>query len=567
MRPPDRTALERHDRLVEALCRTLRRPGEPPPLRLETHLSSVIVAGGHAWKLKKPVSLGFVDFATRARRLACCLDEVRLNRRLAPALYLGVVEVTGSAQAPAFGPALEADGAGEPAVWMRAFDQQALWANRVPAGQVDPDEARAFGLAIGEFHRDRAARCADSPHGSTAAVRTRVLENFDALCSLAHVLPATAAAALPALRERTEATLDAQAARIDARHRAGFVRECHGDLHLGNIVTIDGVAVAFDCLEFDESLRTVDVASEVAFAMMDLEHAGRRDLAFAFLDGWMQATGDTGAVPLLDLFRTYRALVRAKVSAIAADQQQRLHPGESGRAGRAADAAASYLALAGVFSPPPDAPAAGPPWLVVTHGLSGSGKSVLAGVLAAQAGAVRLRSDSERKRLAGRDPVDRSGAHGAMYRPEARDAVYDRLAEQARDVLQARRDVIVDASFLARRQRERFAALAREAGARFAILDLQAPAAVLRQRLAARAARGDDPSDADLAVLELQLRTREPLDETERSRALVHRHDDPLEPPAVLAAWRRFAATDPARAARSPPTGPAAGPHAPEGPS
>jgi len=292
-------------------------------------------------------------------------------------------------------------------------------------------------------------------------------------------------------------------------------------------VTIDGEALAFDCLEFDASLRTIDVANEVAFAMMDLQHAGRPDLAFAFLDGWLEATGDFAAVPLLDHYRAYRAMVRAKVAAIRAAQSGARGPDP---------ACAGYLALGGAF----DERAA--PVLVVMHGLSGSGKSVLSATLAAAIGAVRLRSDVERKRRLGLAPADRRGAHGAMYAPAARDAVYDTVAGLAGPLLEAGWPVVVDASFLSHAQRARFRALAVKAGAGFAIADLQAPEAVLRARLAARAAAGGDPSDADGAVLDAQLRAHEPLDASERALAFVHRADDPTGPDAVAAAWHRFAA-------------------------
>jgi predicted kinase len=177
------------------------------------------------------------------------------------------------------------------------------------------------------------------------------------------------------------------------------------------------------------------------------------------------------------------------------------------------------------------------------HGLSGSGKSVLSAVLAGAIGAVRLRSDVERKRLRGMATADRSGAHGAMYASTARDAVYDRLAEVSRRLLAAGQPVVVDASFLSRGQRRRFAELARDVGAAFTIADLQAPEAVLRARLAARTARGTDASDADQAVLDAQLRSHDPLDDAERTVAFVHRADDRLEPAAVAAAWRAFAPT------------------------
>ena len=572
----DADPLAQHARLVDALCRSLAAPGAEA-LHLDTHLSSVIVTERHAYKLKKPVSLGFVDFTDPQARRAACELELRLNRRLAPALYLGVVPILGSIDAPRLGaplstadaptqlaPASDAADAGpvlEHAVWMRCFPQSALWAHRVPAGEVGAGEATALGATIGAFHRDRATRCPGSPHGGSPALRALMHDNVDALRAPALGADEATLGTLASLARVADERLSRLAATLDARNRDGFVRECHGDLHLGNVVTIDGVAVPFDCLEFSEALRTIDVADEVAFAMMDLQHAGRPDLAGAFLDGWLEATGDFDAVALLDHFRACRALVRAKVAAIHALQSAPRGDDGAG-AGRgtgatatatvgrpraaaeeactsptgAGSACAGYLRLAAGFGV-----RTAPPVLVVMHGLSGSGKSALSAVLAAAIGAPRVRSDVERKRLRGLAVADRSGAHGAMYTGAARDAVYDRLADVAQRVLEAGWPIVVDASFLSRAQRLRFRGLAAAAGATFAIADLQAPEPVLRARLAERAALGADPSDADPAVLDAQLLAHEPLDDAERAIAFVHRAGDSLAPAAVAAAWRAFA--------------------------
>jgi hypothetical protein len=540
-RPGTEDALARHGRLVDALCRLLAAPGDAP-LRVETHISSVIVTPRYAYKLKKPVSLGFVDFSDPGVRRAACAEEVRLNRRLAPALYLGVVPIEGTADAPRLGAPMLLSQAAPPdagqtaplpehAVWMRSFPQSALWERRVPAGEVSAAQAAALGAVIGAFHRDRATPCPGSPHGSARAVGARMRDNFAALRVPAMGADAGTLRALETLASEAEARFARLATTLDARNRDGFVRDGHGDLHLGNIVTIDGVGVPFDCLEFDAALRTSDVADEIAFAMMDLQHAGRADLAWAFLDGWLEATGDFDAVPLLDHYRAYRAMVRAKVAALRALQSA--PPASPTGPG---SACAGYLRLAGDFGA-----RSAPSVLVAMHGLSGSGKSVLSAVLAGAIGAVRLRSDVERKRLRGMATADRSGAHGAMYASAARDAVYDRLAEVSRRLLAAGQPVVVDASFLSRGQRQRFAELARDVGAAFTIADLQAPEAVLRARLAARTARGTDASDADQAVLDAQLRSHDPLDDAERTVAFVHRADDRLEPAAVAAAWRAFA--------------------------
>jgi hypothetical protein len=518
-----------HDRRAAALRAVLQVAGEAPPLRLDTHVSTVLITPGLAFKLKRPVRLPFVDLTDLAARRRLCIEEVRLNRRLAPSLYLGVVSIVGPVERPALGEAWAVDdGAPEPrwppgaelAVRMRAFAQAGLWSNRVPAGEVSQDEARALGATIGAFHRDRAARRPGSPFGTAAAFRARSLANFDALLAS---LDGSGRERLARLRRDAERRHARLAALRDARDRDGFVRDGHGDLHLGNVTTVDGVAVPFDCLEFDEALRIGDVADEVAFATMDLRHAGRPDLGAALLDGWLHETGDFDAVALLDEGEAYRAAVRAKVAALDA----------------ARDAACGGAARRDAYLHTAESTGTrAVPVLVAMHGLSGSGKSRVSAVLAAGIDAVRLRSDVERKRERGLGPLSRAGMHGAMYAPAARDAVYARLAALARGLLGCGRSVVVDASFLDRDRREAFAALAAEAGTGFVVVDVRAPEAVLRERLAARAAAGADASDADLAVLDAQLRAYRAPGEDEGARTL--RWDATAEPSreAIEAAWR-----------------------------
>ncbi len=513
-------ALALHERRTAALAAALAAPGQACVLRLDTHVSTVLVAAPLAYKLKRPVALPFVDLTDPARRRELCVDEVRLNRRLAPSLYLGVVPILGPPDRAEPGAAWAVDDGSSPPGWapgtelavlMRAFDQAALWSHRVPAGLVSQDEARALGATLGAFHRDRAVRVRSSPHGSAQAFRARALDNLETLSAL------TGAAhrdLLARLRRDVAARHARLAALRDLRDRDGFVRDGHGDLHLANVVTIDGVPVPFDCLEFDAALRIGDVADEVAFATMDLRHAGRTDLAAALLDGWLQETGDVDAVALLDEGEAYRAAVRAKVAALDAARDP---------SGAGAPRCAGYLRTAA------DTGRRAPPVLVAMHGLSGSGKSVVSAVLAAVIDAVRLRSDVERKRDGGRD--------GALYAPAAREAVYARLAMLSRRLLGWGRSVVVDASFLEGARRRAFAALAADAGADFVVVDVRAPEPVLRARIAARAAAGVDPSDADLAVLDAQLRAYRPPGDDEAARTLRWDATAAPTPGAVAAAW------------------------------
>ena len=516
-----------HERRVRALRAALALEEGAEPLRIDTHISTVLITPTRAVKLKRPVSLGFVDLTDAGRRRALCAIEVELNRRLAPDLYLGLAPIIEGPDGVRLGdmlpehePQASGDAGPELAVVMRAFDQASLWSNLVPAGGVGLDDARALGHTIGEFHRDRARRCPDSPYGSAARFRRQVLDNLDTLRGL------PAAPGESARLDAIDAAARSRHARLaplrDARNHDGFVRDGHGDLHLANIVTIAHRAVPFDCLEFDEGLRTVDVADDLAFAVMDLRHVGRHDLGWALVDGWLEATGDVDALALLDDGVAYRAMVRAKIAALSARGSPTGADERCQRYLRTAEAAGEH----------------GPKVLVAMHGLSGSGKSVVSAVLAALAGAPRLRSDVERKRLFGLEATDHRGAHGVMYAAPARDAIYDHLAELAARVLAFGTSVVVDASFLEHGHRARFAALAAACGARFVLVDLQVPEPLLRARLVARAARGTDPSDADTRVLELQLRTYEPLDDTEQAGALVLGPQLAPTPEAIGAAWR-----------------------------
>jgi aminoglycoside phosphotransferase family enzyme/predicted kinase len=512
--------------MVRALREGLRGCDGPAPLWLETHISHVLVAPPFAYKFRKPVRLPFLDFTSLALRERDCREELRLNRRLAPALYRDVVTVCGTPDAPRLADAGSSTAAGpvlDYAVRMQSFEQSDLWEQRVPEGRVGAEEAEQLARTLAAFHVDGAAVEIDCPHATPQAIRALVRANLEGLDDDAG---AARQAALAALRDEEARRFERLAPVFAQRNRDGFVRECHGDLHLGNVVTLAGVATPFDCIEFNASMRWMDVMSEVAFMAMDLEHAGRPDLAFRFLNAYLDVTGDHAGLAVFDYYRSYRATVRAKVAALRAAQSAPT------QAGPLRDASARYLALAASFGRTPR------PVLAITHGLSGSGKSALSTVLAGEIGAIRLRSDLERKRQRGLAPLARGGAQTALYTQAARDETYARLAALATDVLSAGMPVIVDATFLQRAQRAAFAALAERCAVPFVVIDLQAPADLLRERVAARRARDDDASDADAAVLQRQLDTHEPLRPDEPGRVFVHDARQPLSAQALRRAWR-----------------------------
>jgi aminoglycoside phosphotransferase family enzyme/predicted kinase len=514
-------------RLVAALQRPecYPHPVAGTPRIVETHISWVILTGEYAYKIKKPVDLRFVDFSTLARRRRYCREELRLNRRLAPELYLEVVAIGGEPGAPRIGgdgPALEY------AVRMREFPQQRLASRALAAGAFGAPEIDALADLLARFH-ERAAIAPQAGHlGTPGAVLGAALQNFDQMLPLA---PAPGdREALRALRGWTEREHAARREAFAARKAGGFVRECHGDLHLRNIVLLDGRPVPFDGIEFNEALRWIDVMSEIAFLAMDLEDRGRRDLAWRFVNRYLDATGDYAGIEVLRFYLAHRALVRAKVHLLRS-RQPRLARGEKSRL---ALAFRHYLRLAGRYAVPEQAA------LIVTHGLSGCGKTTAAQALLEQLGAVRLRSDLERKRLHGLAPLAASGSAVAsgIYTRDASAALYRRLGQLAGRALAAGFPVIVDAAFLRRAEREAFRAVAERLDVPFLILDFRAPLAVLRARVAARRSRGNDASEADLAVLEHQISARDPLTPAEMARAL------PLDAalPAPADAWRAVAA-------------------------
>ncbi|HWR77663.1 MAG TPA: AAA family ATPase [Thiobacillus sp.] len=468
-----------------------------PVRMIETHISHLLLTGEFAYKVKKPLNLGFLDFSSLDKRLHACEEEVRLNRRLAPAIYLGVVPITGTPAAP------RVNGAGEAfeyAVKMRQFPPDATLDRLQAQGRLTARQIEAIATTLARFHLQDCARAgADSPWSSPEKVWQPVEQNFLQIAArLADVADRQQLDALQRWSETEHARLTPL---MTARKRDGFVRECHGDLHLGNLAWVDDQLLVFDCLEFNPGLRWIDIQSEVAFCYMDLVQRGHADWAWLFLNAWLEQTGDYAGLALLRYYAVYRALVRAKVSAIRSAQTS----------GPERDAALAevrtLLNLASTLTHPL------PLRLDITHGLSGSGKTTVTQTLMQTPGAIRLRSDVERKRLAGLDALARSGSGVGqnLYAADATRRTYDHLARLAGEILDAGWPVIVDATFTARWQRDLLRETARVRDVEFHILDFPVPVATLRERILKRARAGNDASDADLAVLQHQLNTEEPL--------------------------------------------------------
>ena len=467
---------------------------------IETHISWVILTGDFAYKIKKPINLGFLDFSTLEKRLQCCHEELRLNSRLAAEIYLEVVPITGSPEQPVLSGTGEAI---EYAVKMVQFPQQAQLDNMLANDELQPYHIDAIAELVAGFHATIAVTADDSDYGDSDHVLYPIVENFNQIRQCHHGAPDNTV--LAELEQWSQSTFASLNPVFEQRKRDGFIRECHGDMHLRNLVWFHDKPLAFDCLEFNPALRWIDTLSEVAFLVMDLDDRDQPRLAWRFLNRYLEYCGDYSGVRVLRFYLVYRALVRAKVDAIRSAQA---HISASDQR-QADEDYHTYLQLAQSYVRPAE------PKLIITRGLSASGKSTLTQPLLESIGAIRIRSDVERKRLfsVGPGAQNKTGIDQGIYSVEASVQTYDRLKQLAADVLAAGFTVIVDAAFLKYQQRDPFKQLAVETNSTFVILEFTASVDTLRQRIRARV---DDVSDADLAVLEHQLATTQPLGDSEQ---------------------------------------------------
>jgi len=518
----------RQQALVTALLDMHRFPHAAQNVRLvETHISWVLLAGRYAYKIKKAVDLGFLNFTGLEARRFYCAEEIRLNRRLAPKIYLDVMPIGGAPDAPEFG----AQPAIEYAVRMKRFAVAKEFDQLLLRGKILPQHMDQLAATLAIFHRGLPRAEAGSAFGTAAAIRAAAMQNFEQMLSLL-----TAPCERDALNKLSAASTDAFAAcekYFERRHAQGWVRECHGDLHLGNIVLIGDLPVPFDGIEFNPALRWIDVMDEVAFLVMDMLHAQRPDLAYRFLNAYLEITGDYAGVAVLRFYLAYRAAVRAKVSAIRACQPEHDQPIQA----QALVACRDYLALAG------DCLSGRRPALIITHGLPGSGKSTFAQAALERLQAIRIRSDVERKRLFGMHPLEASHSDvgGGIYSADATRRTYDRLSELARVQLEAGFPVIVDAAFLMRAEREQFRSLAQNLSVPFVIASRPASTATLSARIVRRRKAASDASEADIDVLHRLQAAQQPLQPHELMRVVEFKNDaDDGKISADVAGWSRL---------------------------
>jgi len=472
---------------------------------VETHISWVLLTGLYAYKIKKPVNFGFLDFSTLEKRRFCCNEELRLNQRWSAELYLEVVPITGTPDHPQMG------GTGvaiEYAVKMIQFPAGQLLSDHAGHGRLSTDVIDQLSDGVADFHEAIEQTDKNSPYGDSANIKHWFAENF------AHIGPLLVDDAQKQQLQRIQQWGDNEwrklAGLMQRRRQQGYVRECHGDLHLGNMTLINGKVTLFDCIEFNPLLRWIDVISEVAFLFIDLLRFGYDRYAYRFLNRYLQHTGDYQGLALLRYYLVYRALVRAKVSLLRMAQQQ----GDNAVAKQAQGDYTAFADLAERFTKPR------PTVLIITHGYSGSGKSTMAGRLAEKIGAFQIRSDIERKRLFGYPPNAKtgSGIDDGLYTQELSHKTYQHLKELAKAVLEAGFPAIIDAAFLKTGQRNLFRQLAADCGVSLHIITFQASDEELCRRIKQRQ---DDASEATVAVLHQQQQSAQPLSEEEQSRAIT----------------------------------------------
>ena len=486
---------------------------------VQTHVSYIFLTDSHAYKVKKAVDFGFLNFSTIDRRRFYCDEEVRLNRRLCPDIYEGVVELR---EAPG-GAAFHGSGAiVDYAVKMKRLPADRMLDRLVDAGEVSPDAMRRVSAVIAEFHRTAPTSPSIADYGRLERIMYNWQENFEQAAPFeASTLPA-------ADRDKLKTWVDSFAAdRADLfqkRIDEGFIRECDGDIHLENICLDDGAIHIFDCIEFNERFRCCDTAADIAFLLMDLDYHGRHDLAGDVIDEYISITADRGMKDLIDFYKVYRAFVRGKVESFRLNDPG-INPADQASACRRA---ARYFRLArGCMERSRIKPC-----LIITCGLMGSGKSTLAGQLAFELGLPLSSSDMTRKQLAGLTPettVREAFGHG-LYGRHASEATYAELLRCADGQLGGGRSAIIDAGFILKNQRTLFAELARRHSVPFVILHAVCSESETRRRLIDREAGGRSVSDGRAELLALQAAGFEAPDDAEGT--LITLSTD--APPAAL---------------------------------
>ncbi len=484
--------------------------------QVETHVSLLLMTGPIVYKFKKPVTFNFLDYSTLAKRRRGCRREVDLNQRLAPEMYRGVVPITGSPSEPTV------DGEGsviEYAVQMKQFEDEQRLDRLVRNDGVTGAMMDRIADRVASFHEDaERVDCSDSSEAPDRLLND-VRGTYNNLTDRV-----SGEDRIGSSFEWMKTFLEERRNRFVERLDDGFVRDVHGDLHLENIAWYEDRPVIYDCIEFNDSLREIDLVNEVAFLAMDLERVDRSDLGWRFVNRYLERTGDYEGTVLLPFYKTYRAMVRAMVTAMK---------GETSTS--EADRLEKERLQSAFLDQMEKSTMRSDPVLILLHGVSGSGKTTYSQQILEQLGALRVRSDVERKRLHS-VPIyetpsnfEETGLDEGLYSPDATRKTYDRLKSLAADLLKGGFRVIVDATFRSRQRRSAFREMAEERGVPWVLMHFTAPEEVLRKRVEQRSSDSEPTaSDAGPEVLEAQLANRDSLTEEEREHTItVRTHEDP----------------------------------------
>ncbi|HED15661.1 MAG TPA: aminoglycoside phosphotransferase [Gammaproteobacteria bacterium] len=510
------------DILIRSLQNPVVYPHEVTAIKLvETHISWVILTGPYAYKIKKPVNLVFLDFSSLVKRKYYCEEEMRLNSRLAPDIYLDVVAICGTPDRPVLngsGPAIEY------AVRMKQFDPDYELDKLLSRNELKHEHIRVLASKVATFHQSIAKASPSTPYGSPDSILGPCIENLDQIQSL--LSDGQTHSRLKQIRQWTSQTWATLKPIFEHRKTEGYIRECHGDLHLHNLALVQDDILIFDCIDFNPNLYWIDVISEISFTVMDLDSRHQSSHAWLFLNRYLQLTGDYEGIRLLRYYLLYRAMVRAKVDCIRAHQENVGHSDHD----QIMAEFQSYLSLAEKYL------CKNQPVLIIMHGLSGSGKTTVADDLAIQLGAVHVRSDIERKRLSGMTETQRSGSStdDGLYASGVSDKTYDRLANITSTTLKSGYHIIVDASFLSRSKRQQFYDLAIQLETPLRLINCQAPKTLLKERIIRRYQSAADASEANAQVLDHQLKMADPLDEKEKLHSIYLDTNQPIDIPQLL---------------------------------
>jgi uncharacterized protein len=494
--------------LIEALKDGRAYPHGPKTVRVvQTHISVVFIADDLVFKIKKPVNFGFLDFSDLDKRKYYCEEEVRLNARLCPDIYLGVVAVTDDGT----GIRMEGNGAVvEYAVKMKRLPEDSMMDGLLSRGAVTPEDVSRIADVLVPFYRGALSGPRVDRYGSTAVVGLNCDENFNQ--TRPYIGKTISPRFFESIKEFTEHTFKTKADLFEARVRGGFIREGHGDLHSRNICITPQNVYIYDCIEFNERFRMGDVAQDIAFLSMDLDYFRYPGLSRSFIDEYARRSADEGLKYLIDFYACYHAFSRGKVISFELGQAEI----DTEEKQRAASSARAYFHLAHHYAVKGTSP-----FLVVMFGLSGTGKSRIADALAREMDFQVIRSDEVRKEIAGADPEQHQyGSFGeGIYSRRMTEKTYGALFDRAQRLLSDNRSVILDGCFLTEPERRRARDIAEKTGSRFCIIAVTAPDEVAKKRIRQRM-KEKSVSDATFEVYLKQKLVCMPLTDREQTDAI-----------------------------------------------